>query len=208
MRQHDQGIGEAELQELLLARAPNLLASLNRKIPDRCRRTVSADDVLQEVWLAAFQGIGSFRPDGRPHAFDRWLKVITDRELSDALKPLRRRKRNIHRQLFNHARSFESSLDDLVAVLASPCRTPSRESSLKETQEAVRTAVEKLPDDQKRALTMQYVEGRSTPEIAREMGKSERAVAGLIYRARLGVLAQLGPARDYLSDAPSDDDAG
>ena len=203
-----QSIGEGELQGLLLARAPNLLAYLESKIPGRFRRVVSADDVLQEIWSAVFRGIATFRADGRPDAFDRWLRVITDHELSDALRPLRRKKRNIHRQISNRPQVYYSSLDDLVAVLASPCRTPSRESSLKEAKQAIRSAVDSLPDDQKQALTMQYVEGRPMSEIAKEMGRSERAVAGLIYRGRLGVLAQLGRARDYFTDASSEDAAG
>ena len=49
-------------------------------------------------------------------------------------------------------------------------------------------AMRTLPDDRRRALTLQFVEEMSTAEIAGVLGRSEGAVRVLIHRA-LGAVA-------------------
>jgi len=44
-------------------------------------------------------------------------------------------------------------------------------------------AIEKLTPEQRRALILRYWEDQSLAEIAQALGKSQDAVAGLLYRA-------------------------
>ena len=85
-------MGVIELQGHLLSRADSLRGYVATKIPPPLGNLLSAEDVLQETFVAAFQNIGSFVPNG-PDALDRWLITIANRKLIDALKRAHRIKR-------------------------------------------------------------------------------------------------------------------
>ncbi len=85
MRDREEALDELALQKALLARAPGLRAYLARKIPVKLQGVIAADDVLQELWIAAFQGLPSFLPDG-PDALDRWLTTLVQRILINLVK--------------------------------------------------------------------------------------------------------------------------
>ena len=56
------------------------------------RHLLVIDDILQEVWIAAYRTITGFQPAG-PGAVDRWLITITHSKLVDAVRYARRAKR-------------------------------------------------------------------------------------------------------------------
>ena len=69
---------------------------------------------------------------------------------------------------------------------------------------SLRTALDELPDEQRRVVVMRHVVGLSPAEIAREMGKSEPAVHGLHHRGRRALRESLfrqGSAPSTLADA-------
>jgi RNA polymerase sigma-70 factor, ECF subfamily len=63
------------------------------------------------------------------------------------------------------------------------------------------SAVSRLPDDRRRAVTLRFVDEMSTSEIAAILGRSEGAVRVLIHRALRSV------ARGLASELPRDDRA-
>lgn len=189
---------------MLIERADRLRRHLASKIYPDPQGVISVEDVLQDVWLGAFRGIGAFRDRG-PRAFDRWLFVIANRQLVDALRYARYRKRTAGRG--GGLRRNRTSYVDLVARIVSPGKTPSREAASDEAADAAHIALCRLPDDRRRAIQMHYIEGRSHREIAQFMQKTPAAVNSLLFQGRREMRKYLGDAGKYFSDARSSDGA-
>src|SRR5262245_54502479 len=85
------GDGDA-LEVLLLRYFARVVAEVSRRLPDDIRGAVSAEDVVQDAMIIAFQRIGSFEPRGED-AFFAWLSRIAEHRLMDAAKALRAAKR-------------------------------------------------------------------------------------------------------------------
>jgi RNA polymerase sigma-70 factor (ECF subfamily) len=194
---------ETLLQELLL-RVSRLRGYVRRKIPNRLSSTVSADDILQDVWIAAFRNVSSFAPDG-PDAVDRWLMTIANSRIIDAVRDARRSKRGGDRRRMRETQRRFSSLTDLFARIQSPTKTPSSEFGVAESRHAVSIALNLLRQDRRRAVYMHHIEQRSYKEIAQVMGKTEEAVNSLVYNGLLDLRLVLGDAAKYFSDACSSD---
>jgi RNA polymerase sigma-70 factor (ECF subfamily) len=191
---------DVALQLQLMRRADSLYRYVHSKIPTKFRAAIAVEDVLQEVWIAAHRRFSGFNP-ARPDALDRWLMGITHHKLIDALKTAGRLKRGGGARIVRAAHDRRTSLCDLFARVASPGRTPSRDAAASEAAHAVQIALSRLPEDRRRAIRMRYIEGRSRPEIARQMRKSEAAVNGLIFRGLQDLRAHLGNATRFFSDA-------
>ena len=70
--------------------------------------------------------------------------------------------------------------------------TPSRLVMNGEAALRFAAALESLPEDQRLAVRMRYLEGLKLAEIAENLQKSPAAVAGLIRRGQLALRDQLG----------------
>jgi RNA polymerase sigma-70 factor (ECF subfamily) len=197
-------LSEATLHEVLLPRIEGLRAHVRRKIPRRFRHVVGVDDVLQNVWIAAYRTVANFRERG-PDSIDRWLTTIASTKLVDALRMARRVKRGGDRQLLHDSGARLTSMSGLFARLQSPQRTPSREMHAAEAGHMVLILLNTLKDARRRAIEMRYLEGRSHNEIARELGKSAAAVNSLLFHGLRELRDLLGAAGKYLTDARSSD---
>jgi len=71
----------------------------------------------------------------------------------------------------------------LTGGLAGRTPTPSLEMMADERADAVRRAVERLPDDYRTVIVLRNQEDRSFADIAAVMGRSENAVRKLWFRA-------------------------
>jgi len=202
MKEGNLVLGRRNLHLVLLPRVGQLRRYVQRQIPNRLRALLSADDILQEVWIAAYRTVESFTPDG-PDALDRWLTTIAKSKVVDAIRAARRRKRGgDRRQIRNVARRL-TSFTELFARIRSPQKTPSSEYSTIEIEHAVSISLNRLREDRRRAVHMRYIEERSHKEIAAEMGKSEAAVNSLLYNGLREMRSFLGDADKYFSDGGS-----
>jgi RNA polymerase sigma factor (sigma-70 family) len=198
-------LSPAEISRLFLGRAEGLYRYLEERIPPRFAAVITPDDVLQDVWISAFRGFSSFEA-ADDEALDHWLRTIASRKLLDLLKAARRAKRGGSGQGSSRASEKGTrSYVDLVARVASTHRTPSRETSAKEAAFAVQIALSDLGPEQRTALRLRYVEGRSLDEIASAMNKSAVAVNGLLFRGLRQLRRRLGRAGRYFSDSASCD---
>ncbi len=197
-------LSDSDLQILLMQRAERLHEQVQWKIPESLSSLLSADDVLQEVWVAAFRGLPGFRAN-HPGALDRWLTTIADRKLVDAIRTARRIKRGgRHRIEYTGQRRTTSCLD-LFGRISCGQRTPSSEEGAREVQHAVHIALGALPANYRQAITLFHLQGRSRAEVAHAMKTSASAVNGLLYRA-LGRLRELiGPSARFFSDDQTPD---
>ena len=194
---------EEHLQELLLEGSEQHEDMIQKKIPRNLRATMSSRDILQEVWIAAFRGVSAFRPDG-PDGFERWLSTITRRKVVDAIKAAKRARRVGEGERVVRNRERLSRLE-FIGSLTSSIRTPSRVMAAKESVEAVQIAICSLPDDYREIVTLYYLEGMTSPQIAEKTNRSRGAVTGIISRALRLLRQRLGPKGRYFSDV--DDEA-
>ena len=128
------------LHKELLPRVPRLRRYVQRKIPSRLRATVSADDILQETWVAAYRTVSTFTPVG-PNAIERWLTTIANSKLVDAIRCAQRLKREGKRRHVHDTQQRLSSFTGLFARIQAPQKTPSSEYRAIERAHAVSIAL-------------------------------------------------------------------
>lgn len=197
-------VDEAELQVCLAGRAEALREYVAHRIPAPLRRTLCPEDVLQEVWIAAFRDHARVRLVG-PDALERWVATIANRKLIDAIRHARRIKRGRDWRCIAESDKRTASFVALVDLVAPGNRTPSRDSSAKEAAQAVRVALAGLPEDWRRAVWMRHIEGRTPAEMAAAMHRTLPAVNSLVFRGLQELRTRLGHAGKFFSDARSDD---
>src|SRR5262245_47163196 len=117
---------ELNLEEELLKRAVGLRLYIQERIPEKLRAVVAVEDVLQDIWIAAFRRFKDF-DDEREFALDRWLRTIANRKLLDALKSARRARRAYDKRACppippDQSRSMQNLLD---CFSNQRCATPS-----------------------------------------------------------------------------------
>jgi RNA polymerase sigma factor (sigma-70 family) len=195
-------IDPGKLPALLNAEAPRLRRYVSRRIPCHLRSVLSPDDVLQNVWLAAFRELPNFRAVGRD-AFQRWIMLITKRKLINAIRAANTLKRGGAHTIQGDAAAKASSFANLFERVPSRGRTPSSEAAVSQATTAVQIALAGLPEDRRQVVELRYMKGKGHDEIATIMGKTTRAVNSLLFRARQQMKESMGPAAAFLSDADS-----
>jgi RNA polymerase sigma-70 factor, ECF subfamily len=148
-----------------------------------------AEDVLQETFIKAFRGLGSF--DGRS-SLSTWLYRIATNE---TLMVLRRRK-NLPVSV-----SIDEPLDENEEIpeprqIADWCCLPEDELMSNETRLQLEKAIESLPANLRIVFVLRDLEGLSTLETAEVLNLSETAVKTRLSRARFYLREQLS---DYFS---------
>jgi RNA polymerase sigma-70 factor, ECF subfamily len=139
------------------------------------RNPDDAEDVTQVAFLNAYRALRSGRPPEKPRA---WLLTIAQ---------------NVSRRRFRRkaAQIQEVPLDTELAVAAV-------DDYDGPTADEIYAAFRELPDNQRSALAMRELQGRSYAEIADELRLTIPAVETLIFRARRALRAQLEPEESRL----------
>lgn len=171
---------------------------LESRIPPRHEASVSAEDLLQEIWKSCMRAPRNSVPDGSDD-LRCWLAAIAHNVLVDRLKELNSVKRGRARIQARGRNGLESSLLDLFNTVSSPGRTPSAEVSSMEAIQAVRMALASLSVNRRRAIEMYHIEEMSREEIAKHMGKSVAAVGSLLAVGRRQLRRLLGSASNFFS---------
>jgi RNA polymerase sigma-70 factor (ECF subfamily) len=166
---------------LLLARL-----QLGGQFPEK----LDASDVVQQTLLEAHRKREQFRGDS-PQQLLAWLRKLLACTLTDALRTLGRAKRDAGRE-----RSLEAALDEsaerLHAWLAAEQSSPSERADRNEQLVRLADALARLSEDQRQALVLRHCHGWPVADIARQLGRTTAAVAGLLKRGarQLRVLLQ------------------
>lgn len=150
----------------LVLRAQSGDASAFGELVDRYERPVygivsrmvhtrdDVDDIVQDVFVSAYKSIRGFRRDAR---FSTWLHTIA---VNTTLKRLKVMKRNSHLSIDDP----EYGIADTMEAENSPSPLGSLQD--REQNEAVRRAIDCLPDKQKIVVVLHYFEDHSCEEIA------------------------------------------
>ncbi|MFC1757178.1 RNA polymerase sigma factor [Planctomycetota bacterium] len=186
---------QVSLERLLLVAYPKVLRHVQIKQPSILNGKVGPDDLVQQAFTQAFLKIKTFEGKNEM-SFMKWLRVIADRQLQDAVKALTRKKRGGDRKQITGG--GEDSKLQLLDILAGNESTASRQLSRKESMQALHVSIAELPEDYRMVVLLRYFEGRSLAEIAEELGRSEGAIRGLLDRARAKLRDAMGRASQWL----------
>jgi RNA polymerase sigma factor (sigma-70 family) len=199
-------LNQASLHTFLIPRIGLVRGYVDRHIPPSLRSTLTADDILQEVWVAAYRTAGGFRPDGQD-ALSRWLLTIAHSKLVDAVRHARRLKRGGDRRYVRESQSPFTSFSGLFAQVKAAQQTPSKDAHRVETAHVVLMALRRLNVRQRRAVELQFLHRLSQREIAERLQTTEKAVKALVARGLDRMREILGSAAKYFTDTSSDGEA-
>jgi RNA polymerase sigma-70 factor (ECF subfamily) len=175
-------MGEADGRlDLPLDRFRDYLMLLARAhLPARLRAKLDASDVVQQSLLEAHRHAAQFR-GATSGELAAWLRQILARHLANAARDLGRARRDVGRE-----RSLEEALEEssarLEGWLVGGQPSPSQEAQRNEQLLALAAAVAGLPEAQRQAVELRYLQGLSLNQVAGQMGRTPAAVAGLLHR--------------------------
>lgn len=174
----------AALGPWLVARRGPLLAFIERRLGAGLRRKVEPEDLLQEVNADAIRSFPEVKlGDREPFG---WLCQIAERRIIDAhRKFFGSQKRDAGREMSIDAGGGGDSSDrvGIVNLLVASMTTASQAFSRDQREIRLLTALEKLPEEQRMALKMRYLEQLPSKTIAEKLGKSDGSVRVMLTRS-------------------------
>lgn len=158
----------ASFEQLVVKYQPRVFATARRY----ARRDDEVEDVVQEVFMKAFQKLSTFRGEA---PFEHWLMRLAVRTCYDFLRGHQR----------NRETNFTEISDDEQDWLERHTTDPddSDEKSV-EAKELINKVLEKLSPPARLVITLLEIEERSVKEIAELTGWSVPLVKVRAFRAR------------------------
>jgi RNA polymerase sigma-70 factor (ECF subfamily) len=171
----------AALADFLNLVRPQLLAFIDRQLGAALRRKIEAEDIFQEVSADAVRSLGDVDlADRDPFS---WLCQVADRRIKDAARFFDAKKRDSAREVPLGTPGGSTGQAGLINLLVASMTTPSQAFSRNARELRLLEALGKLPDEQREALRLRYVENLPTKEIADQIGKTDAAVRVMLSRS-------------------------
>lgn len=156
-----------------------LLLLARMQLDSPLRHKVEPSDVVQQTMLEAYGKQEQYQ--GNESGFVVWLRSALANNIRDALRRLRRQKRD-----FTRDRSLEQSLaqssERLANCLAADDSSPSQKAIRQEDLLRLADALLQLPDAQREAVVLHHLQGCTLSEVASQLDRTDAAVAGLLHR--------------------------
>lgn len=175
-----------------------LLAFIERQLGPALRRKLEPDDIAQEVSGEAVRSLASMEfGDRDPFS---WLCQIAERKIIDSHRRFfEAQKRDAGRELsLGPARDETQQGGGLINMLVASMTTASQAFSRNAKEARLQEALQQLPDDQRDAIRLRYVENLPSKEIAERLGKSDAAVRVMLTRSLKKLQQILGIADSTL----------
>jgi len=135
--------------------------------------TMEAEDIMQEAFLSAFEKIGTY---SGTVSFGAWLKRIVINRSLDALN----KRKMIFEDIDSHTYLRDDSTDEIES-----------KQNFESRLEAVKEAIERLPDGYRIILSLYLIEGYDHDEIGEIMGISSSTSRSQLSRAKQKLIAEL-----------------
>jgi len=141
-----------------------------------------ASDVVQQTLLEAHRN--KSRASAQQDLVPRrgWLRRILQCNLADVARDAHREKRDVRRTVALDRFAGDDSGNAILATITACDTTPSEAAMRAEQRDLILGALDQLSTDQRRVIELRFFESRRIPEIAAQLGRSEAAVAGLLFR--------------------------
>jgi RNA polymerase sigma-70 factor (subfamily 1) len=186
----------AALAEYLVAVRKPLAAFIERQLGAALRRKIEVDDVFQEVSVEAVRALDEAEFAHR-EPFS-WLCQIAERRIVDAHRRyFGAQKRDAGREVPLGTPGGDTHHPAVIDLLVASMTSPTRALSRKGHEARLFEALAALPEEQREALRLRYVDGLASKDIAQRLGKSDGAVRVMLTRSLERLQKILGP-----DDAP------
>lgn len=159
---------EASFEPLITKYQPRVFATARRY----ARRESEVEDIVQEVFIKAFQKLSSFRGEA---PFEHWLMRLAVRTCFDFLRSHQRNKETAFTEL------TEPESDWLDRFVVAPDGAPDNADAAKQLIERI---LEQLSPPARLVITLLEIEEKSVKEIALITGWSLPLVKVRAFRAR------------------------
>jgi RNA polymerase sigma factor (sigma-70 family) len=164
---------EEAAQELFDGYAPYLLRAIRRRLNGRIRSKFDTQDFAQDVWASFFAEAPNKRVFDTPDALVAFLTTLARNKVIDAVRQrTQTQKRDVNREQSIDSQRFDK--EQLAANQATP-------SQIVMSQEEWRTFLGKQPPVYRRMFILLRA-GKTTVEIAEELGVDQRTVRRVVER--------------------------
>ena len=178
----------ADCDQLLERHRAYLMLLARARILPVNGRKIDASDIVQQTLMDAFSKREQFRGSSEAE-LTAWLREILKHNLLDVLRREQCEKRDIRREQLLGA-TIDESMTRADGWLAAAQSSPSQRVSKQEDLLRLSDALDALPIAQREAIVLHHLQGLKLAEVAKELGRSEPAIAGLLFRG-LNKLHQL-----------------
>jgi RNA polymerase sigma-70 factor (ECF subfamily) len=158
----------ASFEPLVQKYSPRLFATARRY----ARRESEVEDIVQEIWLKAFQKLASFRGEA---PFEHWLMRLAVRTCYDFLRAHQRSRESAFSEL---SEPEEDWLDRFVQ------QPEAGEENAAAARQLIERVLTQLSPPARLIITLLEIEDRSVKEIAKLTGWSVPLVKVRAFRAR------------------------
>ena len=169
----------ASFEPLVEKYSPRIFATARRY----ARHESEVEDIVQQVWLKAFEKLNSFRGEA---PFEHWLMRVAIRTCFDSLRAHQRSREKTFSEL------TEPEEDWLDRFVSQPDDADEHAAAARQLVERV---LEQLSPAARLVITLQEIEGRSVKEVSNLTGWSVPLVKVRAFRARAEmrrILARIG----------------
>lgn len=183
------------LAEFIDRKRGALLGHIENRLGVGLRAKIEPEDIFQEVSAEAVRSLPSNTLGDRdPFA---WLCQIVERRIIDAHRRFfGAAKRDAGREIALDKGSPDTSRAQVIDMLIASMTTPSEAFSRNIRYQKLSEALAALPDDQREALRLRYVEGLPSKQIAEQLKKSDGAVRVMLTRALSRLQSILAPRKE------------
>jgi RNA polymerase sigma-70 factor, ECF subfamily len=152
------------------------------QLDPRLKRLWDDSDLVQDAYGRAVEKLEQFRGTSEGELV-RWLQRILANTANDRIREAHAQKRDL-----GVVQSLEQAVADssvrLDAFLAAEQSSPSEQAERGEMLVRLAAALDELPEEQRDVIIHHHLHAAPVAEIAGRMGKTEKAVAMLLYRGK------------------------
>lgn len=150
------------------------------QLDPRLRGKVDLSGVVQQTLVDAWQALRA-GPVGPDEETTPLLRRLLANNLCDEVRKARAQKRDARREMSLEA-ALDASSARLEAFLAAEQSSPGERAERSDELARLAAVLESLSDAQKQAIELHYLRAWPVAEVAKHLGRTGPAVAGLLHR--------------------------
>ncbi len=159
----------------------------DQELEPKLRAKAGPSDAVQQTMLLVSQKLTDFRGSNRAQLL-AWVREILTNEIKQLRRSFKAEKRDLRREVSIVADNSQAPDSDPQDQLL----TPQSAALVEEESQALRSALDNLPDDYRQVIELRNWQKLSFADIATQMNRSENAVTKLWFRALVKLEQQLG----------------